>query len=122
MIAMDNQILPNNTDTNELIARSKRLCERSEKIRAAGETLLLRCDRAHARSDTALAVSKILHTPNSEKIIKRCSCGAVYKPSNWFKLVLIDYQYDVPGFQGEMRNCSVCNSTLFFVSSRKPRT
>ncbi len=104
----------------ELRAKSEELRERSEKVRVSSETLRIKSERQLARSDTVLAVSNILFSESGDNIIKRCSCGAIYTPSNWFQLVLLGYQYNVPGIKGEMRNCSACNSTLFFVSHRGP--
>jgi len=50
-------------------------------------------------------------------VIKTCSCGRTYKPSEWFQLGLVGYQ-SATSMSGEMRNCS-CRSTLLVITKRK---
>lgn len=67
------------------------------------------------RSDTIMAITKLLGDTKKKCVVKTCKCGLVYRPSEWYALPFVGYQYEVEGIRGEMRNCK-CNSTLFFVT------
>lgn len=49
-------------------------------------------------------------------VIKTCSCGHGYRPSEWMGLPLVGYQTSTV-VAGEMRNCS-CKSTLLVITKR----
>ncbi len=49
-------------------------------------------------------------------VIKRCSCGKKYTPSEWDALSFVGYQSST-AVSGEMRNCG-CESTLLIITKR----
>lgn len=53
-------------------------------------------------------------------VMKACSCGKKYLPSEWFSLPLVGYQ-DIETMGGEMRNCE-CNSTMLVITRRREQT
>ncbi len=89
--------------------KAEQLRARSDEIREASKKIL-------SRMDALIVISNIL-LRKGDRVIKRCSCGVNYVPSQWFKLEVIGYQ-ETDDIDGELRNCA-CGSTLMFVT-RKP--
>ena len=89
----------------ELSNKNKELVEQSKNIR---EKILV-----------ITAMTKLISNSKLKYIIKTCSCGQTYTPSQWSLQDFIGYQTKVEGIHGEMRHCK-CGSTLFFVSKKDP--
>jgi len=109
-------ILPAHIDgstytTEQLVEWSKMLIRHS--------TLLCQQGRELANhSHTARKSGEVLRQWHLTRgIVKVCSCGIEYLPSEWMSLNLVGYQ-TYGRKLGEMRNCRNCGTTLLLITKK----
>lgn len=106
-------------ERKERILEAGRILEEMGKVCDRTKSLIGSLDKMSVRQvvESHRTLSRAFKVLREDQcVMKECSCGKSYSPSEWYQLSLVGYQ-SVSFMGGELRNCS-CNSTLLVITRR----